>query len=161
MKNIFFLLTLFATANVFGQTPAQTLPNFQFSRLDNTVFTNKDLSQHKMLCFIFFDSDCDHCQRAVNNIDKQYKSFQNAAVYLISMDSPDKIKQFMSTYGPKLKTQKNVVVLQDNLSQFISKFKPRKYPAMFLYSVDKKLLDYEDNEESVFRLVKTIKKNVK
>jgi hypothetical protein len=42
-------------------------------------------------------------------------------------------------------------MLQDTKNEFIVRFKPRKYPSMFLYSADKKLLDYEDNAESMFR----------
>ncbi len=143
------------------QVPAQTLPDFEFSRLNKTAFKNKDLQQGKILFFVFFDSDCDHCQRAVKNIDQQFKSFQKTAVYLISADGHDKINRFVSTYAPHLKNQHNVTLLQDNFNQFIAKFKPYRYPAMFLYAVDKKLLDYEDNEESVFRFVNTIKKQTK
>ena len=67
----------------------------------------------------------------------------------------------METYGSKLKGQKNVTILQDKLQQFITKFNPVRYPSMFIYSPEKKLLDYEDNPELVFRLVNTINKNVK
>ena len=67
----------------------------------------------------------------------------------------------MDTYGSKLKGQKNVTLLQDKLQQFIVRFNPMRYPSMFLYSAGRKLLDYEDNPESVFRLVNTLNKNVK
>ena len=63
----------------------------------------------------------------------------------------------MGKYGVKLKDKKNVTLLQDKQFQFISKFQPKKYPSMFLYSPDKKLIDYEDNDESVFRFLKLIK----
>jgi len=161
MKNIFTALLINLTIGAFGQTPAQQLPVFEFRRLNKISFTNKDLPRQRILLFIFVDTECDHCQRAVKNIDLQYKSFQKAAVYLISQDSTERIDRFMSAYGPTLKAQKNVFLLQDHLNQFIEKFKPRRYPAMFVYSSEKKLLDYEDNEESVFRLVNTVNKNSK
>jgi|ERR1022692_3968004 peroxiredoxin len=155
------ILVILINGNIYAQIPAQTLPDFKFSRLDTRPFVNKDLARGKMLVFVFFDSDCEHCQRAVKNIDKQYTSFQKTAVYFISVDDHDKINRFVDTYAPHLEGQKNVVLLRDNLNQFIAKFKPYRYPAMFLYSIDKKLIDYEDNEGSVFRLVNAIKKFVK
>lgn len=163
MKHDF--LTLFLAiligGNVCAQIPAQTLPDFEFARLDTRPFANKDLARAKMLFFVFFDPDCEHCQRAVKNIDQQYMSFQKTAVYFISVDGHDKINRFVDTYAPHLNGQKNVVLLRDSLNQFIAKFKPYRYPAMFLYSIDKKLIDYEDNEGSVFRLVNAVKKFVK
>jgi len=158
---IIILVTLFAGAAHAQQIPAQTLPDFEFSRMDKTRFTNKDLKKDKMIFFVFFDPVCEHCLRAIKSIDEQFKSFQNLSVYLISVDDKVKVNHFVNTYAPHLKAQKNVTLLQDNLSQFISKFKPYKYPAMFLYSTDKKLVVYEDNEETVFRFVNTIKKQTK
>jgi peroxiredoxin len=161
MKNIFlfFLLTLSVCSR--GQIPAQVLPDFEFYHLDNSKFSNKDLPPRQNLLFVFFDSDCEHCQLAAKNINQQYKSFETVSIYFISLDSSDKIRQFMATYAPQLKMQKNVHVLRDRNNQFISKFKPRRYPSMFLYSAEKNLLDYEDNEESVFRIVNLIKKESK
>ena len=106
-----------------------------------------------MTFFMFFDPDCEHCQRAIQNIDSQYRSFEKVAVYLISQDNEEKMNGFLNQYTKHLKSQKNVVLLMDTKSQFIAKFKPRRYPAMFLYSADNTLIDYEDNSETVFRLV--------
>jgi hypothetical protein len=165
MKNSFnlFILLLFisfnASAQISGQPPSPVIPHFQFFRLNNTPFTDNDLPKGKIILIMFIDPDCDHCQQAINNIGEQYNAFKKTDFFLISVYGIDKINQFMSTFGSKLKGKKNVTVLQDKLQQFIFKFHPVRYPAMFLYSPEKKLLDYEDNPESVFRLVTTIDKN--
>jgi hypothetical protein len=44
--------------------------------------------------------------------------------------------------------------LRDVSGVFIGRFKPAKIPAMMLFSRAGKLVDYEDNENTVFRLVK-------
>jgi len=156
-----FVLLFVIPLNVSGQTPAQTVPDFEFFRFDKRPFTNMDLPKSKMLFFVFFDSDCDHCQHAIKSIGEQYQSFKKASIFLISMDGLDKIDHFINTYGNKLNGKKNVTILQDRLQQFIAKFNPVRYPSMFLYSSEKKIIDYEDNPESVFRLVNAINKNVK
>jgi hypothetical protein len=140
-----------------AQVPAQTLPEFSFLGAGKQAFTNKDLAQGRQLFFLFVDPDCEHCQHAVQTIGEQYTAFRNTAVYVISLDSREKLSAFMDKYGGALKGQKNVLLLQDNLNQFIVRFKPRRYPAMMLYSPNGQLIDYEDNPESVFRIVNRLK----
>ena len=150
------LLLLFIANIVAAQIPAATMPEFTFYRFNQTAFTNKDLPPGKMIFIVFFDPDCDHCQRAIATIGQQYQSFKKAAIYLVSMFDQNKMNHFMDTYGKALKGQKNVVLLQDKLGQFINKFKPRKYPSMFLYSPEKKLLVYEAAPETVPKFIQTI-----
>ena len=150
---VFFLLI---TSLLIAQTPAQTIPDFSFSKFDKTSFTNKNLATGKPLFFFFFDCDCDHCQHAMANLNEHYKDYKKAAIYLISLDDQQKIQAFMTKYAPAVTGQKNVTMLQDTRNEFIAKFKPIRYPSMFLYSTDKKLLDYEDNAESMFRFIKQI-----
>jgi hypothetical protein len=147
----FLLISSHVTAQVSGPVPAQTVPAFEFSRFDKTLFTNKDLVTNKPLFFFFFDVGCDHCQHAMANLNANFKDYKKAAIYLISLDDQEKINNFMHTYAPNVMGQKNVTMLQDTKNEFIIRFKPRKYPSMFLYTADKKLVDYEDNAESMFR----------
>ncbi len=160
MKNLLLLsiLLFLIFGNNCAQSPAQTIPEFEFSRLDKSSFTNRDLVQNKVIFFIFFDSECEHCQRAVSSIDRQIRSFEKTAIYLVSVDDDPKIRDFVNRYAIHLKDQKNVLLLRDDKNQFIARFKPYRYPAMFLYSAEKKLIDYEDNSESIFRLVNTVAK---
>jgi peroxiredoxin len=152
---VLLLLLLGSVSN--GQKPAATIPGFRFLKLDNTAFTNKDLDRDRLLFFCFFDVSCDHCQRALTQINQRHAEFKGASLYLVSLEKPDGIKNFLSHYGPGLAAKKNVTLLVDAENQFISRFKPVKYPAMFLYSKSGKLMLYDDREDKVGKFLERIK----
>jgi peroxiredoxin len=163
MKIIFQIITftLLISFHVSAQTPALTLPDFNFYRLDKSLFMNKNLEQHKMLFFFFFDPNCDHCQHAATNLNQHFQDYKKAAVYLISVADKEKINEFINTYLPAVSNKQNVTVLQDTKNEFITKFQPIRYPAMFIYSPEMKLVDYEDNPESMFRFIKSLQDTIK
>ncbi len=150
------LLILFVTINVSAQVPAKIVPSFSFKRLNKKEFTNKDIEPGKLLFFVFFDTECDHCHRSITYINQHYKEFKKTAIYLITLDSGDKIKPFINKYGIDLQGKKNVAILQDTKNEFIQKFGPRKYPSLFLYSEKKELMLYEDNEQNLFKFLQKI-----
>jgi peroxiredoxin len=149
------------TIDLSAQVPAETIPSFTFKRLNKNAFTNKDLEPDKLLFFVFFDTECDHCQRAIQYIGQHYGEFKKTVIYLITLDSVEKITQFMNKYGGNLKSKKNVTLLQDTKYEFMSKFNPRKYPSLFLYSSKRKLIMYEDNEQNLFRVLEYINPTAK
>jgi hypothetical protein len=51
-----------------------------------------------------------------------------------------------------------VMFLQDTRSEFINKFRPRKYPSLFLYSDKKQLLLYDDEPRNLQRFGQRIAK---
>ncbi len=150
-----------ASAQISGTPPAPTIPHFQLFRYDGEAFTERNLPHDKLIFFMFVDPTCDHCQEAIGNLGDQFKAFQHTAVYLVSVYGKDKMDPFMDTYGAKVKGRKNVWVLHDKLGEFMKDFNPVRYPAMFLYSPQGKLLDYEDNPLTLFRIVNTIQRNTK
>ncbi|HEX5151063.1 MAG TPA: redoxin domain-containing protein [Parafilimonas sp.] len=143
-------------AQVPSPPPAQTVPAFEFSRFDKTAFTNKDLATNKPLFFFFFDYTCDHCQHAMTFLNQNFNEYKKAAVYLISLDNQQMMNAFLHKYAPNVINQKNVTILQDTKNQFIVRFKPRKYPSLFLYDANKKLLYYDDNPDNMFRFTKLL-----
>ena len=104
------------------------------------------------MLFVFFDPDCEHCQRAVKHMDEECADFRGAAIYFVSMQAWEKIDRFAAGYAPHLRAQHNVVFLQDPGAGYMLGFHPLRFPSLFLYSSEHKLLDYEDNEETVFRI---------
>ncbi|MEO7768382.1 MAG: redoxin domain-containing protein [Ferruginibacter sp.] len=146
---------------VAGQKQAQTVPGFRFFKLDKTAFTNKNLETNKLLFFVFFDVSCDHCRHAMQNINQHIGEFKNTAIYLITLDDEAGIKNFMSHFGQNLPGNKQVTILRDPQNEFINKFRPVKYPAMFLYSKSKKLIRYDDEPDHLADFLKQIKSAVK
>jgi len=160
LLNILVLFIFILTTTV-AQKPAAVIPEFNFFKLDNTSFTNKNLEQGKLLFFVFFDTECDHCQHAIKDINDHYTAFNKTAVFLITQDAKGKVDVFMNKYGQNLRGKKNITILQDLKLEFIRKFTPKKYPSMFLYSADKKLILYDDNEQNFPMFLQKIKVPVK
>ncbi len=158
IKTLMVLIFICAAGNAAAQTPAPVVPDFTFYKLNKTPFTPKDLAVGKKLFFVFFDADCEHCQRVIAYMGKHYNSFKNVPVYLITLDDDQKRNIFMDKFGSKLKGKKNITALRDKDAQFINKFKPRKYPSMFLYSSDRKLIMYDDDDKAVANFEKAINK---
>lgn len=158
MKHIVAAIcTLFIVSGAAAQIPAATVPDFTLYRMDKTVFKPKDLTAGKPLFFVFFDTECDHCQHAMQYLGIHQQELDKAAVYLISLAPPERMNAFINKYGPALKNKPNVVLLQDRGNDFILKFRPKKYPSMFLYTAKKQLVVYDDNEQNLNRILPQIK----
>ena len=163
MKYFFTFLLLFfwGPLKIAGQKPVATVPVFTFYKADNSPFTNAQLASGKMLFFVFFDVTCEHCRQAIQYINTHLKKFKNVAVYLITLDELGKVKLFMNKYGPRLESEKNVTMLRDTHNEFIAKFGPAKYPSLFLFSPQKKLILYSDDEKNLESFTKKINSKVK
>jgi hypothetical protein len=151
-----FIGLLLFSLTVSAQNPVATIPDFTFFKLNQSQFTPKNLEPGKMAFFVFFDSDCEHCQHAMLSISKRYQAFKRANIYLVTLDSREKINHFMAAYGSTLSGKKNVMILQDLKNDFLTRFKPRKYPSLFLFSPAGKLISYGDNEENIPGILKQI-----
>lgn len=156
LLTILLLTTLFFF-KVMAQRPAATIPEFTFYKLDKTAFTNKNIQSGKLSLLIFFDATCDHCQHAMETYNQHYRELNKTNIYLITLDNSTSIGYFMAKYANNLYGGKNVTILQDLKNEFIVKFSARKYPSMFLYSPQKKLLMYDDEPKSVENFLQKIK----
>ena len=153
------LVTALWCMNISAQPTDKGMPEFQFTKLDGSAFDRSQVAVGRLSFFVFVDTDCDHCQHAMQYMNRRYREFNKVNLYVVSMNSPVRINQFMNRFGPVLLSKNNVLLLQDTRYDFISKFKPRKSPGMFLYSADKKLLLYGDDEKKIDQFLKKIKAN--
>lgn len=155
------LLTVLASIKAMSQHPSATIPDFTFYKLDKTAFTNKSIQPGKLSLLIFFDASCDHCQHAMETYNMHYRELNKTNLYLITLDNQASINYFMTKYASNLYGGKNVTILQDLKNEFIPKFGARKYPSMFLYSPQKKLLIYDDEPKNVGNFLQKINANSK
>lgn len=157
VKSFLLVLIIAITYQVKAQQPT-LLPQFTFFKLDGKSFSNKDLKQGKQNLFILFDCTCEHCQREMKSLNANYKLFQKANIYLITLDEAYIIPQFFDTYAKGLNKKPNVTVMQDKNHMFIPAFLPKMYPAMYLYSPTNKLLVYNAGDGGIKKIMKEINK---
>ncbi len=132
-----------------AQLQPQTLPGAVFYKKDGKTFATAQIPTTKKSFIMFFDATCDHCQQVALQLSKQTSKLQNVNVYLVSMDEFRSIDYFMSNFAKPLQTMKNVTVLQDKHQVFINLFKPDKYPSMYLYGTNKRLIKFSSNDKQV------------
>ena len=157
MKRLLFIVSLFFPLNVCGQEPTAYLPDFDFQKLDSTSFKRTDLDSSKNTLIIFFDATCGHCKDAMLKVNKRYSELQNTNIILISLDVEKSIRMFLKDFGPKFLDNPQVNILHDGKYEFIPLFNPKKFPSLYLYAADRKLLVYANNDNKIDEIFDLIK----
>ncbi|QEK53120.1 redoxin domain-containing protein [Pedobacter aquae] len=148
------ILSVFLSIGMLNaQEPVRTIPSFKFFQLSGTSLTDKNIPLGKLSIFSFFDITCSHCQETMQLLAKEHPNLSHVNLYLVTMDRKDGILKFMNVFGANLLNKKNVTILQDLNQEFIAKFYPRKYPSVFLFDKNKKLLMYQDEEAKIINLI--------
>ncbi len=150
----FFLalvLTITGSLNVTAQSlnPGADLPKAQFYKVDGSKFYTDQIPKGAKSLIMLFDATCDHCQRAASILSKRNKELAGVNLYLVTQDETRSIDYFMNNFAKPLKQMKNVTILQDRDHVFIPLFRPKQYPALYLFGKDKKLIFYSSNEKDV------------
>lgn len=145
MRNLLMVFGFLIVVGCHGvksqQHQGNEMPDFTFYTLkDSTAFTDEDIEPGKKSILILFDTSCSHCQAEMDSIGKRYNEFKHVNFYLVTLDAKPEIATFMNKYGSGLNGKKNVTILLDSGHEFIPKFQPTKYPAMYVYSEHKKLI---------------------
>lgn len=155
--NLVILFLILTSNSLFAQLiPAKTIPEFTFYKLTGEPFTQKQLKKEGKILFLFFDATCTHCQYEMQQIGTHYKYFQNTSFYIVSMDRKQQIENFMRTYGKELNGKNNVTVLMDTNRQFIQRFLPSQFPAVYIYNSNQQLLKYWDTVGNIDQILNII-----
>ncbi|MFM8586901.1 MAG: hypothetical protein ACKOBX_00990 [Bacteroidota bacterium] len=152
---------LFPLLLVSGIAAAQVkiMPDFKFVRMDNGAeYSPKNLTPAKRTFFIFFDTECPHCFRAITEYNKNHQAMNNVNIVIVTRDKKDIAIEFLKRVGPSLYAKKNAVAVLDVYNQFIGRFLPKKFPSMFLFSTNKQLIFYSDEESDIPTFIDIFKK---
>lgn len=95
---IFFSLAAFS----------QSLPPFKMYRSDKTIFSAAELPKTKPVVLIYFDPDCDHCQKLMKELFQKIEAFKKAEIIMVTFKPVEEVAAFEKQHS----TQKypNIIV---------------------------------------------------
>jgi peroxiredoxin len=133
------------------------IPEFTFKKMENgTDFSRKNIPGGRKSLFIFFDTECPHCMRAMSEFNDNQKQLAKSNVLLVTRDRKELVMPFINNFGADLYGKKNVTLLSDVYNHFIARFLPKKFPSIFLFAENGKLLHYTDEEKDIPVIMKKI-----
>ena len=90
----FFVFILFFPSRM----NSQTIPPFKMTLSNNKILNAADLPKGKPLVLIYFDPDCDHCQKLMTELFKKINSFKKVEMVLITFKSVTEVAAFEKKY---------------------------------------------------------------
>jgi peroxiredoxin len=127
--------------------------------MNGQSFSRKDLTKSKRIVIVFFDATCEHCQHELKLMSDRFDEFKKAEFYLVSMDNVRGIQWFMNKYAPRMNGRANVTLLTDLNRQFITRFTPVQYPALFVYGTNQHLIKYYGQNSKIADIIRTVNHN--
>ena len=141
MKRILFLVLLAGGTNgLFAQKDTSdnyvnrflAIPAIKINIVpDSTVFTNENLKKNTPFILMFFNPDCEHCQKETKELMAYKEELKGIQILMVSASPYKEIKDFYETYG--LSSMPNIKLGQDVNSKLGSIYKLRTFPSIFVY----------------------------
>lgn len=113
MRLLYFLLSLLSVALLSSAVPtyarlthsssegvgvSDTMPNFKFYDMAGQVFTPAQLHYEQYLTFIFYDTECDHCEQQAAAIAAELSRFDKTTLLWVTIGSDEQIAAFRNRY---------------------------------------------------------------
>lgn len=122
------------------ETRVGTLPGLALIGVDGQKV---ELQQGKAIVLIYFNSECDHCQREIAGLREKRQLFAEASLVLMSAESLEKIRAFAATVDFGTTDARFVQVAPE---QIATVFGTLGLPHIFIYSKEGKLLEIFSGE---------------
>lgn len=106
------------------------------------------------IVLIFFQPDCDHCQREAIEIERNLGAFKNASLYFITSEAKEKAIRFAHDY--KLNGVNAVYFGIATTESVLKNFGPIATPSIYIYSEDRKLVKAFNGEVEISAVLKYI-----
>lgn len=157
MKNIFLFIALILSL---GSTRmmAQDLPAFAFYDAAGKAVTKSTLKPGLPVIVVYFDPDCDHCNKQASMIKAEISKFTGVQMLWVAFPaSAEAITAFGRKYFP-LQFGKNFFFARDNDYTFDKSFGYSEAPSLYVYNKSWKLVkSFKKNEVNVSELLAATK----
>ena len=136
----------------------ENIPYFTFYTLDQQRFTKDSFDTERTKLILYFNSECDHCQKQGRWLKKGIKenpnAFKNLELIFISFEEMSMIKDYRDQHQFN---QDNIVFLQDARLTFADKFGVASFPSILIYSKEGKLIKKFEGETKIEMILPFIK----
>ncbi|MBP6755504.1 MAG: redoxin domain-containing protein [Bacteroidia bacterium] len=132
----------------------KTIPVFSYNTISGKEFSNTDLKDEIPTVFLYFNSECEHCQNEAEQIRDNLKKFEKVQLIFISFEEPKKILDFATKY--KLIGYDKITFLCDSKVSFATTFDVNSLPAVVIYDKNKKLLEKIKGEVKIEKILKQL-----
>lgn len=95
----------------------QPIPPFKMVLSDNKVFDINQLQKGKPVILIYFDPDCDHCQKLMNDIFKKINQFKKAEIVLATFKPVTELDSVQKKYN--VSKYPNVKMGSENVTYYL------------------------------------------
>ena len=132
-----------------------SLPPFKMYRSNKSIFSATELPKNKPVIVIYFDPDCDHCQKLMNDVFKKMNSFKKAEIVMVTFKPVEEVAAFEKKY--KTHNYRNVNVGTEGTSyQLRNYYKLTIMPFTALYDREQKFNYSYGQDISVDELIKRL-----
>src|SRR5215471_21382701 len=138
MNRIFFASICILLLSCQSGVKKNEIPEFDLQLINNgSHFNTSKIPAGKPIVFVFFSTDCEHCQEETSSILNSMDKFQHTQFYFISIDPIEKIKIFNKYY--RLFNYPNILVARDYKYAMPGYYKISSTPFIALYDEKKQL----------------------
>jgi len=111
-----FSVGLFLSASVFSQS----LPPFKMYRSDKTIFNAAELPKTKPVILIYFDPECEHCQKLMKELFEKIDALKKAEIIMVTFKSIEEVAGFEKLHS----TQKysNIIVGTEGVGFYLRNY---------------------------------------
>ena len=158
--SLFFSIPLFFLSVALPHLSAAqspSLPPFEMALSTGKVFkVSRDLPKGKPVIVIYFDPDCDHCQKLMAQLFKKINNFKNAEIVMITFKLIPELSAFEKKYGTR-KYPNIRVGSEGNYFYLRDYYKLVKMPFTALYDKKQNLVYSYRDETSLADLIKRLR----
>jgi thioredoxin-related protein len=115
---LLLFIILFWNLNSIAQ--AGKIPPFSMMQANGKVFKAQDLPLGKPIIVIYFDPDCDHCEKTTKELLKKMDEFKKASIAMVTYLAVDKVVEFEKKHG--LKKYPNIFVGTEGSTYFLKNY---------------------------------------
>lgn len=131
------------------------VPSLELVKMDSSGIIRTDsIPKDKPIVFMFFQSDCSHCQDEMTSITENAPLIRDWQILLVSRQPLDSIRSF--SYRNNLHEFRNITVCKDTGMMFFKVFQMQSIPSSVIYDANGDLRVRYDGAIDVFKMKKYI-----